>query len=362
MSAEAQVLTDIENGLGWITLNRPRALNALSFKMVTMLEQILEEWKVNDQVSMIYLEGAGEKGLCAGGDIRSLYDKRDDDIIAFSCPYFQCEYRMDYLIHHYPKPIVAIMDGYVMGGGVGISNGATYRIVTERTKWAMPEMNIGFFPDVGASYFLNQMPGSLGRYLALTAETILAADVLYLGAADYFMQSDKLKEFKQSLMGMDKGGNPNERLNLGLQRLTSRCTEASSLKQVESEINKHFSLSSIEEILQSLTESASQGNTWAEEKKKTLEGKSPASLKIALEQLKRGRNLTLGECFQMELNLGMTFMLSHDFHEGVRAVVVDKDRQPRWNPGSIEEVSLEFVDSYFSFAWGKEGNPLRILK
>ncbi|WP_240675905.1 enoyl-CoA hydratase/isomerase family protein [Ammoniphilus sp. CFH 90114] len=364
MLKENHILTEIHRGVGWITLNRPRALNALSYEMVTELEQIFMNWKDDDQVSLIYLEGAGERGLCAGGDIRSLYDRRDADIIPFATPYFQSEYRMDYLIHHYPKPVIAIMDGYVMGGGVGISNGASLRMVTEKTKWAMPEMNIGFFPDVGASYFLSQMPGSFGTYLALTAETITAADVLFLGAADYYVQSERLADLKQAVQQED--WTTVDSLEQGLDRLVKRFSESSplssTLKQAQDKVNHHFSLGTIEAILQSLKQAAKLGDTWAEEKARTLEEKSPTSLKIALEQIKRGRTLSLGECFQMEINLGMNFMVSDDFHEGVRAVVVDKDRRPRWNPPTLEEVSEEDVLRYFHYDWGKEGNPLKMLK
>lgn len=359
-----EVIAEIKNQVGWITLNRPKALNALSYEMVSQIERILLEWKYDKDVALICLEGAGEKAFCAGGDIRTLYDRRDQGLEEFASSYFQTEYRMDHMIYHYPKPILAWMDGYVMGGGVGISYGASHRIITERTRWAMPEMTIGFFPDVGASYFLNQMPRAYGRYLALTADTITAADVLLIGAADYYIPQAKLAKLKDEIEHADwLSSHPKTLLETILQRYNEACHDASNLKQIETQIQKHFSLDTIEEILNSLRHSAEHNDDhWAANKWKSLQEKSPTSLKVALEQVNRAQHLSLAQCFQMEWNLALNFMKNHDFHEGVRALLVDKDRQPRWKPATLSEVTEELVSSYFNDPCGAEKHPLKDLK
>lgn len=343
-----EVLAETKGGIGWITLNRPKALNALSYGMVTQIEQLLLAWKDQEDIAVVCLQGAGEKAFCAGGDIRSLYDRRDDRIVEFASPYFQTEYRMDELIYNYPKPILAFMDGFVMGGGVGISYGASHRIITDRTRWAMPEMTIGFFPDVGASYFLNQMPGVYGRYLALTAETISPSDILLIGAADYYLHHEKVEGLKRELQEINwQSKEPQALVGELLQRYEENGPAGSLLEQHETQINQHFSQETVEAIVESLGGSAESGDDWAKARLNTLQDKSPTSLKVTLEQLKRGQGKSLSDCFQMEWKMALNFMQNHDFFEGVRALLVDKDRQPRWKPSTLEEVTDEMVDGYF---------------
>jgi enoyl-CoA hydratase len=346
------VKSEVLNGVGWIRLNRPRALNALSLEMVEIIEGKLQEWITDESVLLVCLEGEGGKGLCAGGDIRSLYDRKDSNVEALALPFFSTEYRVDCLIHRYPKPIVAFMDGIVMGGGVGISYGAKYRIVTDRTKWAMPEMNIGFFPDVGSSYFLNQMPGFAGRYLALTSEVITAGDVLYIGAADRYMPSEQWGDLQERL---NKVNWSDEDVESQLQRMLDEFTTStlpdSSLAELQGKIDQYFSGDSIEEILASLEDGAIQGDEWASQIAATMRAKSPTSLKVTLKQLQQGAGKPLEQCFEMELGLSMNFMKCHDFYEGVRSVLVDKDRNPKWNPNSLHEVSEPSVLSFFNNPW-----------
>ncbi|WP_134701507.1 enoyl-CoA hydratase/isomerase family protein [Ammoniphilus sp. YIM 78166] len=343
-----EVLAETKGGIGWITLNRPKALNALSYGMVTEIEKLLLAWKEQEDIAVVCLQGAGEKAFCAGGDIRSLYDRRDDRIVEFASPYFQTEYRMDELIYHYPKPILVFMDGLVMGGGVGISYGASHRIITEKTRWAMPEMTIGFFPDVGASYFLNQMPGVYGRYFALTAETILPPDILLVGAADYYVQHEKVEKLKQELQTIDwKSKEPLALVDGLLERYGEKGPIDSSLEQREAQINQHFSKETVEGIVESLARAAESGDDWAKAQLNTLQDKSPTSLKVTLEQLKRGQGKSLSDCFGMEWKMALNFMQNHDFFEGVRALLVDKDRQPHWKPATLEEVTEEMVAGYF---------------
>jgi len=195
------VICEVRNGAGWIRLNRPRAINSLRADMVERMLDQLNRWKDDPDVALVCLEGEGEKGFCAGGDMRALYDLRNGGIEEYALRFFVAEYRMDHLIHRYPKPVAAFMNGVVMGGGVGLSIGASHRFVTDTTRWAMPEMNIGFFPDVGASYFLNRFPGFVGRYLALTSHTIGVGDTIYLNAADCAVEPDRWEALKREFAG-----------------------------------------------------------------------------------------------------------------------------------------------------------------
>jgi len=350
MNQDLHILFTIENSVGWITLNRPNALNALTYEMVLEIRSKLEEWKNDKNVSLICITGAGEKALCAGSDIRAIYNEKSTrgDATALARAFFSAQYDMDYLIHNYPKPCIVIMDGIVMGGGVGISIGCSHRLVTENTKWAMPEMNIGFFPDVGASFFLNKMPGQVGRYLALTAETIAAADALYIGAADLYYSKEALEKCLTAIRSHEwTTGAVRETLENILRSYSSKCPQSSFLSENQSRIDQHFGYEQVEDIMASLTQATLEKCEWSREKLTILKQKSPTSLKVALEQNRRGRSLSLEECFQMEVELGVQFMRQHDFFEGVRAVLVDKDRNPKWSPNQLEDVSLNMVEAYF---------------
>jgi enoyl-CoA hydratase len=349
---ESQVLCDVRKGVGWITLNRPRAINSLTVDMVKQIDHQLEQWRNDPGVSLICIQGAGEKGFCAGGDMRFFYDHREDNVESLARSFFTLEYHMDEMIHRYPKPIIAYMDGIVMGGGVGISIGASERIVTERTKLAMPEMNIGFFPDVGASYFLNQMPGSIGRYLALTCEMLKAPDLLYVGAADRYIERGRWEEVFRAIESRnwtlnDHPSQTAEALSKLLDEFTVKTLPDAPLISLKEKIDAHFSFDTMEEIYYSLQQAATSGDEWAAHTIGTLRTKSPTSLKVALKQLIYGKHKTLEECFQMELGISLHFMHNHDFYEGVRAVLVDKDRNPQWKPSSLEEVTDEQVESFF---------------
>ncbi|MDE5413702.1 enoyl-CoA hydratase/isomerase family protein [Alkalihalobacterium chitinilyticum] len=355
--SEASVLFERENQVGVIRLNRPKVLNSLNAEMVDLLYRQLQEWKSDPAIAVVCISGEGTKGLCAGGDMRSLYDLRDSSVLDLARDFFSTEYQMDLLIHQYPKPVVVNMDGIVMGGGVGLSVGATHRIVTEKTKWAMPEMNIGFFPDVGASYFLNQMPGAVGRYLALTSGIIKAADVMYAGAADYYMASDDWDKLKADITSTDwKTKEIEDEMNRLLKRYCQPIDiQSSNLATTQEKINQHFSHETMEEIIASLQSDAAH-DEWAKETLTTLLTKSLTSLKVTLRQLQEGEKKSLVECFKMEFILGMNFMSLPDFYEGVRAVLVDKDRSPNWDPSRFEDISEEDILAFFK--WDKDDNLL----
>jgi enoyl-CoA hydratase/carnithine racemase len=362
MGNESNIIFEVQGGVGWITLNRPKALNALSLEMVEQMGIQLREWADDARVAIVCIQGAGDKGLCAGGDMRAYYDRKDSNAAELAYQFFSIEYRLNWDMFGYPKPILVYLNGIVMGGGVGISIGASHRIVTERTKWAMPEMNIGFFPDVGGSYFLNEMPGQSGLYLALTSDMISPGDVLHVGAADYFVPSDRWGELIQSVRESEW---TEASAKTQLTELCNRFAEErpeSALKGVQEKIDQHFAYDQMEQVMDSLKQAANEGDEWAAKTAETLSGKSPTALKVALEQIRRGKSMSLAECFKMEMNMGMQFMRAHDFYEGVRAVLVDKDRSPKWKPASLEEVTKEEVNSFFDYEWGKQGNPLDDLK
>ena len=349
MNQDLQVLFRLENSVGWITLNRPDALNALSYEMVLEIRNQLQAWKTNDNVLLILIEGMGGRALCAGADIRALYNEKSSrgNVEALARSYFSAEYDLDYLIHNYPKPCIVIMDGIVMGGGVGLSIGCSHRVVTPSTKWAMPEMNIGFFPDVGSSYFLNRMPGFVGRYLALTAEVLTAADALYIGAADRFLTDESLGNFLVAIREINwKKGSVLETLANLFRAFQSPCPQPSLLRENQSKIDQHFSYDKVEDIFNSLKQALLKCD-WAMEKLTVLKQKSPTSLKVALEQNRRGATLSLEACFQMEIEVGVQFMRQHDFFEGVRAVLIDKDQSPKWSPNRLEDVSIQMLEAYF---------------
>jgi len=282
--------------------------------------------------------------------MRKFYDLGEGKVEEYADEFFTKEYQLDYEIHQYPKPIIVYMNGIVMGGGVGLAVGASHRIVTEKTKWAMPEMNIGFFPDVGGSYFLNQLPGHTGLYLSLTAQTIYASDVLYAGVADYYLESKDWLALKGSIREKvwTEDLVASEFDNLLKQHCTTSTESSTMLKEVQEKIDVHFNYDTIEEIVASLKGEALQGDKWAEQTMNTILSKSPTSLKVTLQQLIEGKNKTLQECLEMEKNMAMNFMKCPDFYEGIRAVLVDKDRSPNWNPKALADVKKDDVNEFFS--------------
>lgn len=363
MTNEPKILYHVSNNVGWIKLNRPQVLNALSLDMIETLYEVLQRWKKDDEVALVCLEGEGDKAFCSGGDVRALYDLRNTKVEEYAHYFFETEYRMNILMFTYPKPILAYTNGIVMGGGVGISIGATHRIITEKTKWAMPEMNIGLYPDVGGSYFLTRMPGEIGRYLALTSNTITAADLLHIGAADYYINSNLWIDLKKAMLEKKwKITRAKEALHQLLMDFNQPVESSCTLATLEETINKHFGFNSMEEILNSLAKSATEGEKWALKTRETLLSKSPTSLKVTLRQLMEGKKKSLVDCFIMELDLSMNFMKSHDFFEGVRAVLVDKDHSPRWYPDSIEKVKEGDVEAFFKYDWKDGKNPLEEIR
>lgn len=334
MTAAPEILFDASDGLALVTLNRPAALNALTLNMILRFHAQLDAWAKDAAVRRVVVCGAGEKGFCAGGDIRALYDGRGTAITA---DFFRAEYRLNHAIFHYPKPYVALMDGITMGGGVGVSAHARHRVVCEATVFAMPETGIGLFPDVGGSHSLPRLPGKLGVHIALTGARLRAADCLYAGIAEVFVPAAR----HDALIDALRGGSDIETV---LSAFAGDAGDA-PLAEHRAAIDRCFAADTVEAIVGAL---AREGTDWAEATLRAMAGKSPTSQKIALRQIRLGAGLGFDDCMRMEYRLSQHLMAGHDFFEGVRAVVIDKDQAPRWRPARLDAVSDASVAEYFA--------------
>ena len=357
------VLTRIQRNTGFITLDRPKALNSLSLEMIRAITQTLLAWKDDDNVHQVVIHGSHERAFCAGGDIRFFYDVGMTTPMGDSAlleDFFTEEYALNYLIHHYPKPYISLLNGVVMGGGMGVAQAGPnnrLRIVTERTKMAMPEVNIGLFPDVGGGYFLSRCAGELGTYLGLTGEIITAADAIYADLADVFIPSEQLPAlitFIEAFSGND--------LRTALREFAlpyQHQLAASQLAANNAAIDKHFAHNSVAEVIASLKQGSSD---FAQQAVKVMLTRSPLLMCVTLEQLRRGKNLSVADCLRMERTMVRHCFKHGEVLEGVRALVVDKDGQPKWNPPTLAGVSAELVDGFFAEVWPAYAHPLRELK
>ncbi len=359
------ILCEVRNRIGFITLNRPAALNALSLGMIKDLRSTLEQLACDSNINAVLIRGAGEKAFCAGGDIRAIYESYQN-ADALHREFFLTEYPLDYLMHSYPKPYIALIDGIIMGGGMGIAQGSRMRLAGERTRMAMPEVAIGFFPDVGASYFLSRLEGSLGAYLALTGVQIRAADALYVGLADAYLPRagvDALDPELNALVWPDSRSADRAAIASLIQKLAVRDPPVAPLAQFRPAIDEHFAASSIPMILMSLeAEGRPQFLEWARSTLDLINTRSPTMLAVTLEQLKRGKSMTLAQCLRMELGMVRQSFMQGDFIEGVRAMIIDKDNAPEWHPQHIEEVTQEQVEEIFTDPWAGATHPLATLE
>lgn len=343
--AQAPVLAEVRNSIGHLTLNRPAGLNALTLEMVRLLQRYLNQWAVDSQIKAVILRGNGDRAFCAGGDIRTLYDQhRAGDASAIET-FFAEEYALDMSIHAFAKPFIALMDGFVLGGGMGLAQGASLRIVTERAKLGMPETAIGYFPDVGGSYFLPRLPGKMGLYLGLTGTQVKTADALHLNLADLCIPSDRLAALDQTLERIDWN---TDSLEQKLEPLLATDLPAPQLAALQPAIDLHFARPSLEAIRQSLAEEQRPDYIeWAQSTVQLMDSRSPLAMAVTLELLRRGKQQSLEECFAMELHLDRQWFKHGDIAEGVRALLVDKDKQPRWNPPSIAQLEPARINAFF---------------
>lgn len=333
-----------QSHLGVITLNRTSALHALTLPMIQAMSQQLLVWEKDASIHAVVVQAAPGKAFCAGGDVRWLYDMGRTQF-SEQRQFFWHEYRLNYLIHRYSKPYIALMDGMTMGGGVGISLHGSHPVATERFLFAMPETSIGFFPDIGASYLLARCPDSYGVYLGLTGNRLTAADCMALKLVHQVISSECIETLKQALLAEDLSrADAHQRVSACIKQFAI-ATEETLMPQTVYPMSHFFDHTQIETILGVLAEAH---DDWCYEIKTNLLQKSPLSLKVTLKQLQQAKAQNFSQCLQTDYALVQHFMQGFDFYEGVRALLVDKDKAPQWHPKTLAEVSLEQIVTYFS--------------
>jgi enoyl-CoA hydratase len=343
MAEAPEVLFERRGSAGIITLNRPKALNAVTLVMVRAIREQLDAWRDDPAVTRIIVTGAGERAFSAGGDLRQVYDlgragRQEEALI-----YWREEYALNTVIKHYPKPYIALLDGIVMGGGVGVSIHGSHRVAGDKFLFAMPEVNIGFFPDVGATWFLPRIPGEFGTWSALTGDRLRADDSVATGVATHRVPSARFDELLDALCGTVSVD--------AILSAFSVSSEDGPIAAATGAINNTFAADTVEAVLQNLDRAAAPENAhsaWAAATAATIRTRCPTSLKIALAQVRRGRNMTFEECMRTEFRIVSRIVYGKDFYEGVRAVIVDKDNNPQWRPATLAEVSDADVEQYFA--------------
>lgn len=363
----AHVIGTIKNRIGFITLDRAKALNALSLDMVRTLAAVLRQWEHADEVLAVVIRASTERAFCAGGDIRFFHQVGTASPAGGSAlleDFFTEEYALNHLIHHYPKPYLAFMDGIVMGGGMGVAQGgpdSRLRIVTDRTAMAMPEVHIGLFPDVGGSYFLSRAPGKLGTWLGLTGQTIGAADALYADMADVCLPAAALPELLAALESQPFASSadvPALVRSYAAPYVAAFDPDTSMLAMHREDIDRHFGHDTITAMVASLEK---DGSEFSLKNLAALRRGSPLLLCVTLEQLRRGAGMTVADCLRMERTMVRHSFESTEVLKGIRARVIEKDNAPQWSPATLEEVSPAQVEHYFSEVWPTYAHPLRDL-
>lgn len=333
-----EVLFEIVGKSGVVTLNRPDALNALTLNMVRLMKPVLADWATNDAVAHIVIEGAGEKGFCAGGDIRALHDWGKTGAPE-ATGFYREEYQLNRTIKTYPKPYIALIDGITMGGGVGVSVHGSHRVATERTMFAMPETGIGLLPDVGGTYFLPRLPGEIGAWLVLTGARLRGADALTAGVATHYTASENIDALKAAL---SEGGDVDAILTAH-----HHAPENETLPDHQADIDRLFAGGSVAEIVAAL---AADGSDWAQVQAAAISTKSPTSAAVALRQMRDGITVDFDECMRIEMRAVTRIMAQADFYEGVRATILEKDGAPNWTPQQdINVIFAPLGDDELSF-------------
>jgi enoyl-CoA hydratase len=346
ISSDEHILVERRGSAGIIRLNRPRALNSLTIEMVRAISSALDAFERDPEVATVVILGEGERGFCAGGDIRALYESGragSPDAETF----WQEEFALTYRIARYSKPYVALMDGITMGGGVGISTHGRHRVVTERTRLAMPETGIGYFPDVGASWFLPRMPGETGSWIGLTGLDINADDAIFTGFADVKVESWRLPQILDGLADLPLSGGSG--LCDAVLRQYSVNPSVGPVQENRLVIDRSFAFDDVEEIFAAL---AKEDDAFSENTVRALSARSPKSLKVTLRLLREGATSeSLFYCLDRELFACKQILKEQDFYEGVRAAVIDKDRNPKWHPEMISDVTADMVAAFFRYPW-----------
>lgn len=349
--------------IGEIRLNAEKSLNALTLEMIDLIQPQLDAWRDDDRVVAVLLDSAGDKAFCAGGDIVNLYQAMTAEQSDFPEQFFTREYRLDYTLHTYPKPVICWGSGIVMGGGMGLMNGCSHRVVTETSHLAMPEVTIGLYPDVGGSWFLNRMPGGTGLFLGLTGNPINAVDALYLGLADRALSTDLRDGMLERLQNEQWSDDPGGVVSRVLRELEEESRAAfetmpAPIRAHEALIREVTDHDSVAEMVEALL-AIETDDKWVKRAQKAISHGSPLSIMMIHEQLRRCRHLSLKEVFQQELVLSVQCCRHREFREGVRALLIDKDGQPQWTFASLEAVDPDFLAGMFVSPWPR--NPLAEL-
>jgi len=341
--AGEDVLFELRGPLLLITLNRPDALNAVNLEMCQAIERRLRRHEEDREVEAVVIRGAGDRAFCAGGDIRRLYDAgRAGE--RYPHDFYRVEYRLNAYIFQYAKPYIALIDGIDMGGGVGVSVHGSHRVVSERINFAMPETGIGLFPDVGGSYFLPRLPGEIGMYMAMTGARLRAADALYAEIGDAFVPSTRLDDLVDALADAPFNRGARSAVGKVVRDFSETAPGEAAFAGLRERIDRCFAGDSVEGFLAALE---AEDDDWARETIATMRTKSPTSMKIACRQIRAGAELDFEACMAMEFRIANGCIAGHDFYEGVRAVVIDKDQDPQWQPASLEQVTEADIAPYF---------------
>ena len=356
--------------LGRIILNSPETLNSLTLSMIDLISPRLDKWAERKDIVCIIIESIGNRAFCAGGDIRALYEsmiKRPGGPNSFAEKFFESEYRLDYQIHTYPKPVICWINGIAMGGGVGLMLGCDFKISTENTRFAMPEIGVGLFPDVGFTYYISKLPKNIGLYMMLTATQLNASDTQLIGLTDYYISSSAKNKFEDQLIKLNWSLDKQENNKL-IQSVISKCSKEETYKAGLPKDN----LKSRIDLIQNITNESSlikvvnnileleTSDEWFTRGIEGLKRGSPTSAFLIWEQCRRSGNLSLEQVFQFELDLAIQVTRHHDFTEGIRAIIIDKDNNPKWIYTKVEDVTTEWIDEHLQPAWNQ--NPLKSLE
>jgi len=336
MSDDAEILFESRGAIGLITLNRPKALNALTHDMAVAMLARLKDWAADDAVQTVVIQGEGERAFCAGGDIRTLYDSGKAGT-PYALEFYRDEYLLNAFIKHFPKPYVALLRGFVMGGGVGVSVHGSHRIADETMTFAMPETGIGLFPDVGGSFFLPRLPGEIGMYLGLTGARLKTADALYAGVATHFVPSAKRDALLQSLAD-------GREIDMALRDVADTVPDAYLIAH-RAKIDAIFGANSVDDILAALD---ADHTDWSDDTATVIRAKSPIATNLAFRQIREGKSLDFDDCMRMEFRMVTRVIAGHDFYEGVRATIIDKDGAPKWQPATLAQLNDADIDAYFA--------------
>jgi enoyl-CoA hydratase len=343
MGASDDILIEQRAGVVIVTLNRPRALNALSLDMCRILHEGLARWQADPGVHAVLIKGAGERAFCAGGDIRWLYDVLTAKGVEPALAFYALEYAMNARLHHFAKPYIALLDGITMGGGVGVSVHGSHRVVTERTVFAMPETGIGFFPDVGATYMLPRLRGALGTYLGLTGARLSAADCVWATIGSCHVPSRRLDALEDAVVHADLTSDAHETIDRVLARFHADPGPA-PLAECIDRIDACYGRKHLGAVLKGLGD---EETGWGEAQLEELSDKSPTSLVVTFRQLQEGAGLGFDDAMRLEYRLVPRFLAGHDFREGIRALIIDKDGRPQWRPRRLEDVAAAEIEAYF---------------